>query len=66
MTPEPMRCEYPGCNSINVRDYKRKKKDQELGWEDEPIALCQIHSEDREAIPVNPFLKLPDNSQSAN
>lgn len=54
-----MMCEHKGCNSTNCRDYKRKKKDQEPGWEDEPIALCPKHAGDREPIVVNPFLKLP-------
>lgn len=62
MEPIKMMCEFEHCKSINVRDYKRKKQDQEAGWEDEPIALCPEHCGDREPMPVNPFLNLPKNS----
>jgi len=42
-----MRCEYNGCNSNDGSDYKRLPYEKEMGWEDEPIFLCDEHAQDR-------------------
>ena len=39
-----MTCEHQACNSGNGRDYFRLKYEQEKGWENEPIFLCDEHS----------------------
>lgn len=41
--PMVMACEVIGCTSTEGNDYKRKKAAK--GWEDEPIFLCDEHSE---------------------
>jgi hypothetical protein len=43
-----MTCEHPSCTSTVGNDYVRKK--QIAGWKDEPIFLCDLHSEGYELI----------------
>jgi hypothetical protein len=44
MTELKMTCEHPKCKSENGQDYFRLKHEQEKGWEDEPIFLCDEHA----------------------
>lgn len=50
-------CEYFGCNSNAGMDYKRLPEEKSPGWEDEPIYLCDQHSQGHEPVlkcrPVN-------------
>lgn len=46
--PIGMRCEHDGCSEHNGLDYKRLPEETEPGWEDEPIFLCEVHSEGHE------------------
>lgn len=62
--PAQMRCEYPGCNSHNVKDYKRLPKEEVKGWEGEPIALCPEHSHGHESVPVNPYANIPKHNDN--
>lgn len=56
-----MICEHEGCSSNDVKDYKRRKEDAVDGWEDEPIALCNDHADNREPFVVNPFSGIGSN-----
>lgn len=43
-TPIGMICEHPECKNTFGRDYIRNDKKND-GWDEEPIFLCEQHSE---------------------
>jgi hypothetical protein len=43
-----MRCEHPNCTNTVGKDYKILPSETEDEWDDEPIFLCDEHSEGRE------------------
>lgn len=47
MKPIAMTCEHSGCGSTEGADYTRLPHEQEPGWEDEPIFLCDEHAKGR-------------------
>jgi hypothetical protein len=47
-TPIAMCCEHHNCTEQKGNDYKRLPSEEEIGWEDEPIFLCDEHGENRE------------------
>jgi hypothetical protein len=47
-TPIGMRCEHPNCTNTVGKDYKILPSETEDEWGDEPIFLCDEHSEGRE------------------
>lgn len=47
-TPIGMACEHKGCTNTIGKDYKRIPSEIEDGWDNEPIFLCEEHSEGRE------------------